>query len=65
MDEEEWNFEDYETTRPVPRTYGEMNIPMDIRIQMLERAGIDHKAIMKRSKEVKAIRMSEGRGPPC
>eukprot|EP01083_Nonionella_stella_P055990 147651_1 len=57
IDEEKWNFESYEETRPIRRTYAEMNMPMELRVEILERNGVLIKDIRSRSKEVKALRI--------
>ena len=56
-DEQLWNFDVFEKTRPQRRSYLEMNVPMNIRIQILQRNGESYKSIIQRSKAVKAMRI--------
>merc|ERR1712150_224218 len=55
--EQLWDFEVFETTHPERRTYLQMNVPMNIRIQILQRSGESYKGIVQRSKTVKAMRI--------
>lgn len=57
FDEQLWSFEVFEKTHPPRRSYLEMNVPMDIRIQILQRCGESYKSIIQRSKAVKAMRI--------
>lgn len=54
---ESWKFHVYEKTRPVPRTYLEMNVPLAVRIDILERSGVSKKSINIRARDVKVIRI--------
>lgn len=57
QDEETWKIDLYEKTRPDRRTYLEMNIPMELRIQILSKTGESIKNMNIRAKEMKAIRI--------
>lgn len=58
VQEDKWKFDTYQATRIEPRSYFEMNVPMEIRIGILERAGVKSKDIIARTKEVKAYRVA-------
>lgn len=57
QDEENWDVDEYEKTRPERRTYVQMNVPMNIRIQILQESGESLKNINIRSREMKALRI--------
>lgn len=54
---ETWEFDEFENSRAIRRTYVEMNIPMEIRIELLQSLGFSPKDIKLRSNEVKALRI--------
>jgi len=56
IDVDEFDVEEYETTRPSRRGTPEMNIPASIRIDTLKRSGFTTKDIFQRVKEVKAVK---------
>jgi len=53
---DEFSVDEYETTRPPRRGTVEMNIPHDMRIDMLKRCGFTSKEILQRIKEVSDAR---------
>mmetsp|Transcript_1480 Transcript_1480/g.1592 ORF Transcript_1480/g.1592 Transcript_1480/m.1592 type:complete len:247 (+) Transcript_1480:124-864(+) len=56
IDVDEFDVEEYETTRPSRRGTPEMNIPASIRIDTLKRSGFTTKDIYQRVKEVKQVK---------
>mmetsp|Transcript_1742 Transcript_1742/g.2126 ORF Transcript_1742/g.2126 Transcript_1742/m.2126 type:complete len:222 (-) Transcript_1742:46-711(-) len=50
------DLEKYEKHRPTRRTYAQMNIPMELRFDLLQRCGERTKDVMNRIKEVKAYK---------
>lgn len=55
--EENWNVDQYEETRPERRTFLEMVMPLEVRVQILQRNGESTKSINKRVREVQAMKI--------
>mmetsp|Transcript_16990 Transcript_16990/g.19444 ORF Transcript_16990/g.19444 Transcript_16990/m.19444 type:complete len:208 (+) Transcript_16990:155-778(+) len=52
-----WDFDEYEETRPARRSYVEMSVPMEMRYNVLERSGYKSGEIMRKVKEIKALKL--------
>ena len=57
VEQEKHSLEAFEKSKPTPRSYVEMNIPMDIRVELLQTLGFNIKEINIRTREVKALRV--------
>jgi hypothetical protein len=57
FDEDSFELEEYESSRPDRRRYREMVVPFELRIDCLKRGGASTRDILKRSKEMEKIRI--------